>query len=62
MQIVEVREGYIKFETSDALPVSSFVEVADNGKKYVAQVLQCKNVGNVWICYAKLQFLFEVTK
>lgn len=59
MQIVEVREGYIKIESSDTLPVSSFVEIDDDGKKYVAQILQSKKIANVWICYAKFQFLYQ---
>ena len=53
--IIEVRDGFIKLETSCDLALSSFLEVKDVDKTYIAQVQQIKKAGDIIIAYAKLQ-------
>lgn len=59
MNIIEVRDGFIKFEADDNVFLSSFVLIKDTEKKYVAQVFQCCDVVGKRIASAKLLFLFD---
>ena len=61
MNILEVREGFIKFEADEDVNLSSFVQVKDDSKSYIAQVIQIKSSGNVHIAYAKILFLNSET-
>ena len=44
MRIIEVRDGFIKIETTEELTLSSFVEVKDEQKKYIAQIITIRFV------------------
>ena len=59
MRIIEVRDGFIKFETNCDLALSSFLEVKDIGITYIAQVQQIKKAGDIIIAYAKCLFLYD---
>ena len=59
MRIIEVRDGFIKLETSCDLALSSFLEVKDVDKTYIAQVQQIKKAGDIIIAYAKCLFLYD---
>ena len=59
MRILEVRDGFIKFESENRFVLSSFVEVKDFEKSYIAQVVQTKRAGEVSIIYAKFLFVNE---
>ncbi len=61
MRILEVRDGFIKLETSEKMTLSSFLEINDKGKKYIAQVIQCKNFNNAFIAFAKVLFIYDGT-
>ena len=57
MRILEVRDGFIKFESEKRFVLSSFVEVKDLEKNYIAQVVQTKRAGEISIIYAKFLFI-----
>ena len=59
MKILEVRDGFIKFEADKNICLSSFVQVDGIDKSYVAQVLQLKRAGENSIAYAKILFLYD---
>ena len=59
MNIIEVRDGFIKFEADDNVFLSSFVQIDDSGKKYVAQVMQLRDIAGKHIASAKFLFLFD---
>lgn len=61
MRIIEVRDGFIKLETEEKLTLTSFLQVNDSGKSYIAQILQIKTAGAHNIVYAKLIFLYDGT-
>lgn len=55
MKILEVRDGFVKFEADKSICLSSFIQVDGISKSYIAQVIQLN--GN--IAYAKILFLNE---
>lgn len=59
MRILEVRDGFIKFETNQKVALSSFVQVDDSANSYIAQVIQVKNIGENSIAYARIVFLYN---
>ena len=59
MRIIEVRDGFIKFEAEKAPELSTFVRVSYFEKNYIAQVVQIKNAGSVYNVYAKLVYLYD---
>lgn len=59
MKIIEVRDGFIKFEADDSIQLSSFIKVTGESKNYIAQVLQLKKSSENKIGYAKILFLFD---
>lgn len=59
MRIIEVRDGFIKIETEEKLELSSFLQINDAEKNYIAQVLQTKSAGVHNIIYAKILFLYD---
>lgn len=59
MRILEVRDGFIKFESEQKLALSSFVLVNDALKSYIAQVIQVKRAGENSILYAKILYLYN---
>ncbi len=61
MRIIEVRDGFIKLETEEKLALTSFLQINDSEKSYIAQILQIKNAGAHNIAYAKLIFLYDGT-
>ena len=59
MKIIEVRDGFIKFEADSNTCLSSFVQVNGTEKSYIAQVNQLRTVGKVCIANAKILFIYK---
>ena len=59
MKILEVRDGFIKFEADSSLSLSSFIQVSGLAKSYIAQVIQIKRSGINSIAIAKILFLYD---
>ena len=59
MRIIEVRDGFLKIETSKELALSSFLEIDSVDKKYIAQIVQNQKAGEVFVVYAKILFLYD---
>lgn len=59
MEIIEVRDGFIKFEADDNIQLSSFIKITGELKSYIAQVIQLKKTGENIIGYAKILFLYD---
>lgn len=59
MRIIEVRDGFVKIESAENLALSSFVEIKDSIKSYIAQIQQVKKAGDYTIAYAKCIFLYD---
>ena len=57
MKIIEVRDGFIKFEADESIYLSSFVQADGTDKSYVAQVNQIRQIGQVRIANAKMLFV-----
>ena len=45
MKILEVRDSFIKYETSDCVALSSFIQIKGIEKCYIAQIVQVKHAG-----------------
>lgn len=61
MRILEVRDGSIKLESDEKLALSSFLEVSDRGKKYIAQVIQSRRFEDKCLSFAKMLFSYDGT-
>lgn len=61
MKILEVRDGFIKFEADENISLSSFVQVSGLEKNYIAQIIQIKRSGINSIAFAKILFLYDGT-
>ena len=61
MKILEVRDGFIKFEADSNIYLSSFIRIDGIEKSYIAQVIQLKISGENPIGYAKILFLYDGT-
>lgn len=61
MRILEVRDGFIKLESNEKLTLSSFLEVVDRDKKYVAQVIQSRRFDEKFLSFSKILFLYDGT-
>ena len=59
MKILEVRDGFIKFEADSNIHLSAFIQVNGIEKRYIAQVYQIKRAGENSIAYAKILFLYD---
>ena len=59
MRILEARDGFIKFESNEKLALSSFLEIEDVMKNYLAQIVKITNIDGVNIGYAKILYLFD---
>lgn len=59
MKILDVRDGFIKFEADKNIHLSSFIQIDGMDKSYVAQVIQLKRSGENSIGYAKFLFLYN---
>ncbi len=57
MKIIEVRDGFIKFEADESIYLSSFVQADGLDKSYIAQVNHIRCIGNVSIASAKILFI-----
>ena len=42
MKILEVRDGFVKFEADNSVYLSSFIQIDGIEKRYIAQVTQLK--------------------
>lgn len=61
MRILEVRDGFIKLETDEKISLSSFLQINDIGKRYIAQVIQTKRADEKFLALAKILFLYDGT-
>ena len=59
MRILEVRDGFVKFEADETICLSSFIQIDGIEKSYIAQVIQLKRSGENAIGYAKILFLYD---
>ena len=59
MKILEVRDGFVKFEADNSVYLSSFIQIDGIEKRYIAQVTQLKRSGENSIAYAKILFLYD---
>ena len=59
MKILEVRDGFLKFEADKTIALSSFIKIDGLEKSYIAQVIQLKRSGENSIGYAKILFLYN---
>ena len=59
MKILEVRDGFVKFEADNSVYLSSFIQIYGIEKRYIAQVTQLKRSGENSIAYAKILFLYD---
>lgn len=59
MKILEVRDGFVKFEADNSVYLSSFIQIDGIEKRYIAQVTQLKRSGKNSIAYAKILFLYD---
>lgn len=57
--ILEVRDGFVKFEADNSVYLSSFIQIDGIEKRYIAQVTQLKRSGENSIAYAKILFLYD---
>ena len=57
MKILEVRDGFIKFEADSEIYLSAFIQIRDIEKDYVAQVIQLKESSDSIVAYAKILFI-----
>ncbi len=61
MRILDVRDGFIKFETEGKISLSSFLQINDTAKRYIVQVIQTKRTEEGTIAFAKILFLYDGT-
>ncbi len=61
MRILDVRDGFIKFETEGKISLSSFLQINDTAKCYIVQVIQTKRTEEGTIAFAKILFLYDGT-
>ncbi len=61
MRILEVRDGFIKFETEEKISLSSFLQINDTAKRYIAQVIQLKRTEDNILAFAKILFSYDGT-
>ncbi len=59
MKIIEVRDGFLKFEADKSIYLSSFIHVKGMEKVYIAQVIKLNSFGEQSVAVAKMLFLFE---
>ena len=59
MRIIEVRDSFIKAESNEKPELTSFLKINSKDKCYVAQIVQVKNAGNVYVIIAKLVYLYD---
>ena len=59
MRIIESRVGFIVFEATNNISLSSFIKICSNEKNYIAQVTQLKNFGDIAVANAKILFLYD---
>ena len=59
MKILEVRDGFVKFEADNSVYLSSFIQIDGIEKRYIAQVTQLKRSGENSIAYAKILCLYD---
>ena len=58
MKILEVRDGFLKFEADDSIFLSGFILICDDKKNYVAQIIK---LDANKIAHAKCLFTFDGT-
>ena len=59
MRIIEVRDGFIKFESNENKDLSSFIEIMDKDASYIAQIVQTKNFEDKYINLAKILYNYD---
>ena len=59
MEILEVRDGFIKLETRKTITTGSFIEAKGSQKTYIAQVVRIVPTGEYNIVVAKMMFIYD---
>lgn len=59
MRILEARESFIKFESEENIQLSSFIQIANLDKVYVAQIIKVQKVNDKFLVFAKLLYLYN---
>lgn len=59
MKVLDLRDGFIKFEANENIFLSSFILINSTEKSYIAQVLQIKKTEENPIAFAKILFLYN---
>lgn len=59
MKILEVRDGFIKFESFKGFEISSFIEIKDTRCSYIAQVFKNQKIGEDSIISAEIQYCYN---
>lgn len=61
MRILEARDGFVKIESNEKLSLTSFLEINDGLNKFIAQVVQTKQIDERVLIYAKILYLYDGT-
>ena len=59
MRILEVRDGFIKFESDENVALSSFIQVGGFAASYIAQIVKVTKSFDKFLAYAKIIFLYD---
>lgn len=59
MRILEARESFIKIESNEHIKLSTFLQIKDQNKSYIAQVIKVQKVNDKILAYAKLLYLYD---
>lgn len=61
MRILEVRDGFVKIETEGKISLSSFLQINDISKRYIAQIIRVQRTEYETIAFAKILFIYDGT-
>ena len=53
MKIIEIKDSFIKLESEERFPLTSFLKIEDEFKTYIAQVVKVVNFSTYYGIYAK---------
>lgn len=59
MRILEARDSFIRLESEKEVSVSSFIQISSAEKQYIAQVIKVQKLGEIFLTFAKILFLFD---
>ena len=59
MKIIEIKDSFIKLESEERFPLTSFLKIEDEFKTYIAQVVKVANFSTYYGIYAKILFNYD---